>query len=204
MQIIRKRQVSKIIAHLILIAVFLIGCDILTNGGNEPPPKNDLSTKDSLAVRAILDTNGLNNVKVRKVISLANSRVGVISLDSVVLKKFIFTSSFDSLGGGTTLNIFNSQLDSIIILDTLNLQLTLQISNTTLRSIPNNISMLKGPISFYLPNNKIQYISFEIMKCNVRYIDVQYNALCSVSDSLNSWIIANSRNSSWRSTQNCH
>lgn len=62
MQILGMRQETKIIALLMFFLTLIAGCDILTNGGDEPPPPNVLSVKDSLAVRAILDINGLNNV----------------------------------------------------------------------------------------------------------------------------------------------
>lgn len=190
-------------ALLILISLFVYGCDLLTFGGDPTPPLNELSVRDSLAVRAILDTNGLKNIKVKDVISLQDSKVGVINLDSVPLTKFIFTSAFDSLDGGITLNIFNNQLDSMDILDTINSELIIQISNTSLKNIPDNISLLKGRLFLYLADNKLKDISSEIFKCQVSYIDVQYNDLCSVSDTLNNWIIKNSRNNDWKLSQTC-
>lgn len=68
-------------------------------GGDIPPTPNVLSAKDSLAVRAILDANGLDTVKVRDVIDLQNSSVGIISLDSLGLTRFVLTNAFDSLRG---------------------------------------------------------------------------------------------------------
>jgi len=194
----------KIAVFLIFILGLIFSCNILANGGNEPPPKNDLSTKDSLAVRAILDTNGLKNVKVRNVIYLYNSLVQSISIDSLKTAKFIFPSQCDSFSGSIGIKISNSSIDTIIFHDSIHIPLSISISHTKLRSIPDQISLLKGTLDLNFAFNQLYFISPQIMNCRVNFVNINNNNLCSLSDSLKNWLIQKSYgDSTWLKTQNC-
>jgi Leucine-rich repeat (LRR) protein len=194
------------IVILLFVGITSINCDLLVWNGSPTPDPNILQKKDSLAVRAILDANGLYDKKVRDVIDLQNSMIGTIMLDSLKLTRFILTNDFDSLGYGSGFEIYilNSSIDTLIISDTIHINLAIGVTRTNLKSIPDNISLLKGNLTLRLPENELEFLPSEIMKCNVSYIDVQYNSLCSVSDTLNNWIIKNSRNPDWKSTQTCN
>ncbi len=189
----------------ILTGILLFSCgDLFIWNGDPDPPINVLNAKDSLAVRAILDANGLYDKKVRDVINLQNSMVGTINLDSLSITKFVFTDALGTFIHGISINISNSPIDTLIIMDTIHINITLGITRSKLKSITNYVTLFKGSLYLYLSYNEITFISPEIMKCNVGYINVEYNRLCSVSDSLNTWIIKNSRNSQWQSTQRCN
>lgn len=194
-----KVALTWIVLFAIAFLFFSCGLNPFPFGGDIPPTPNVLSKKDSLAVRAILDANGLDTVKVKDVIELQNSSVGIISLDSLGLTRFVLTNAFDSLKGGISLNISYSQIDTLIILDTIHQNLTIRIYYTKLQSIPEHIALLTGNIDLYLPNDNLQYISPEILKCNVDYINVRYNHLISVPDSIAA--LLTSKDGSWQSYQ---
>jgi hypothetical protein len=189
----------------ILTGILLFSCgDLFVWNGDPDPPINVLTAKDSLAVRAILDANGLYDKEVRDVINLQSSMVGTINLDSLAITKFVFTNAIDTFIHGLSINIFDSPIDTLIIMDTIHIDFSIGINRTNLRSIPDNVSLFKGNMYMYLGNNQIQYISPEIMKCDIGFFDIQNNRLCSVPDSLSNWIMSKRPNSkNWQSTQRC-
>jgi hypothetical protein len=189
---------------LLFVGIASISCDLLVWNGNPTPNPNVLQKKDSLAVRAILDANGLYDKKVRNVIVLQNNMVGTVTLDSLAITRFVITNTFDSIGTGFRINISNSAIETLIIADTIHHDLSIAIYNNRLKYISDRILLLKGDLTLRLPENELEFLPSEIMKCNVSYIDVQYNSLCSISDTLNNWIIKNSRNPDWKSTQTCN
>jgi hypothetical protein len=189
---------------LLLLGLIFIQCKFALWDDSPPPQPNSLMPQDSIAVRAILDANGLNKTKVRDVISLQNSMVGSINFNSLMLNKIIITNSFNTFNYGFSLNINNCPIETIEVVDTIIINIAIAMKFTKLKSIPNNISLFQGKLWLYLNNNEIKYMPSEIMNCNVFYIDVQNNELCSVPDTLNKWIIKNSRDSYWQTTQRCN
>jgi hypothetical protein len=199
-----RMKINIIIFFFCASLLLLVNCEILTGSGDSPPPKNELSVKDSTAVRAILDANGLYNTNVREVIVLQRSLIGTINFKDFSINRFIISNAFDSMGPEISINIFNCPIDTIIIVDTIHINLAIGMNQTKLKSIPDNVSLLKGSLFLYFSNNEIEYIPVQIMNCKISYIDVQYNSLCSISDTMNNWIIKNSRNPDWKATQKCN
>ncbi len=201
----RKPVCSVTWAVLVLSALFL-SCDLqgLWFGSNpsDGPPINMLSKGDSLAVRAILDENGLDTVKVRDVIVLANSEVAEINLKSRSLVKFVFSKYLNSLSI-PTLELQNNNIDSLIFTDTIFYAGTIRLDSNKLQRIPDEIGKLKSAIGLLFDANYISSISPNIMECSVAYINVNFNLLCNIPDSISQWITKTCRDSTWRTTQTC-
>lgn len=193
---------------LLCISIFILinlRCDLLVWDGDPPPQINVLTTRDSTAVRALLDANGLQDVGVRDVINLQDSRVGTINFNTIGITSFVFTSALDTFTSGFRVNVIDCPVETLLVLDTIHIDLTIGIARTNLREIPDNISLFKGYLYLYLPDNQIRYISPEIMQCDIGFIDISNNRLCTVSDSLNYWILSKRPNTqNWQSTQKCN
>jgi len=197
---------------LILIGILCVGCDLVRYTGEEPPYPNKLSTKDSLAVRAILDANGLDTVKVHDIVSFfENSNyIASIRLSSFSLKRFVFSKYFDSLALPLSyLGLQNNQIDTLIIHDSINSSsansyFTIYLQHNNLRVIPNDIKNIKNTLELYLDYNQIRTLSDSIVHCNISYIHVDYNSLCNIPDSIAQWITKNCRDSTWKTTQTCN
>ena len=163
----------------------------------------ELNAKDSIAVRAILDVNGLTGKNVRDVIEIDYGMARKMRLDSFALTRFVITKAFDSCEQDFKISITNSVLETLTIIDTVHINLMLDIHSTKLKNIPDQISLLKGRLGLYLSDNQLNFISPEIMKCSIRDIDVRNNELCSLPDSLAGWIDKESSQNGWRSAQTC-
>ena len=100
----------------IFIALVSLKCsDLLVWNGDPGPEVNMLTERDSTAVRALLDANGLQDVEVREVISLQSSRVGGITLDSLAITSFVFTNALNTFVHGFSVNIIDCPVETLII-----------------------------------------------------------------------------------------
>jgi hypothetical protein len=204
MSILKIKPYYKVTIAVLMATLSLRCTDLLVWDGDPEPTVNVLSAEDSTAVRAILDANGLHDIGVREVISLQNSSVGGIKVDSLDITEFVFTNALDAFVGGFSVDIIACPVETLIIRDTIHINLTIGIGGTNLRAIPDNISLFKGSMYMYLANNRIQYISPAIMQCDIGFFDIQSNRLCSVPDTIINWILSKRPNTKyWQTTQNC-
>lgn len=188
---------------VLVLCAFFLSCDLLDNA-YDGPPINVLSKKDSLAVRAILDANGLDTVKVMDVIELQYPFILHINLDSVPLQTFIFCKYFDSLESGLELNLIHNNVDTLIFPETLHRGLSINLVYTKVRAIPDGIANLRGAVSLNFDNNEISSISPNIMQCDIYSLGPpNYNKLCNIPDSISQWITKTCRDSTWRTKQTC-
>jgi hypothetical protein len=179
-----------------------ISCNFGNN--NSDSVENVLSSRDSIAVREILDANGLDTVDVMAVISLRNSSVVNIHFSFMQLNKFVFSKYFDSLNTSPGVDLMNNAIDTLIFEDTLNKDWSISLNYNKLKTIPDDIVKLKGNISIYLDYNQLISISPNIMNCNVSYVNVDSNYLCNVSDTMKQWLNTKSFSTAWQSRQTCH
>lgn len=204
----KKTTIKNPIYMFVLILLFsttvFLSCNFqwVPFDGDPASPPNVLSKEDSIAIRGILDDNGLASKKVREVILLGNSMVIQINIDSCSLSEFYFTNNFNLLKSRPALNLRNNQIDSLLFLDTIQNDMTVRLDFNKLRSISSDINKMRGVLSLYLDYNELTSISPNIMNCNVSYINVKYNHLMSISDtSLVNWISRVGRDSTWRDYQ---
>jgi hypothetical protein len=183
--------------------LFLHCSDDVIYGKDDEGYSEDLNAKDSAAIRAILDANGLQNKQVRDGIDLVAGFARKLTLDSFPLRRFVLPKALDSCISNFELIIKNSPVETLSIIDTIHQNLAITLHYTKLKSIPDCISLLQGRFGLYLSNNDITSISPKTMKCNVREIDVTYNTLCSIPDSLKTWIDQQSYTGNWQTTQKC-
>jgi hypothetical protein len=162
-----------------------------------------LQPKDSLAVRAILDTNGLQKLSVDGVVEVNDAMVTRINLNAKSLSKFIFCKYFDSLLTGPELNIMENDIDTLVFPDTIRQNIFIKLDDNKLQTIPDGFGHLKGTIKLSIGYNRLQTISPDIMNCSVTYLYLNENDLCSLQDSILAWIATINSNSFWRTTQLC-
>jgi hypothetical protein len=181
-----------------------ISCNFGNN--NSDSVENVLSFQDSIAVRGILDANGLDTVKVRDVITLQNSAVVELHFSSSLhLNKFVFSKYLnDLLNNSQGIGLMNNTIDTLIFEDTIYKDLGIRLDFNKLKTIPDDIVKLKGNISIYLDYNQLTSISPNIMNCNVSYVNVDSNYLCNVSDTMKQWLNTKSFSTAWQSRQTCH
>jgi hypothetical protein len=194
-----KTALTKILLFAIALLFLSCGLNPFPFDGDPPKTPNVLSKKDSLAVRAILDANGLDTVKVRDVIDLYNSSVVQINLNSRSLSQFIFNRYFDSLQSSPALNLRNNNIDTIIFTDTISKDQGISLEHNLIRTISNDVDKMRGTMALYLYYNDMTSISPNILRCNISYINVRYNHLVSVPDSIAT--LLTSKDGSWQSYQ---
>jgi hypothetical protein len=177
--------------------------DDVIYGKDDEGYSEDLNAKDSAAIRSILDANGLQNKQVRDGIDLVAGFARKLTLDSFPLTRFVLPKALDSCIANFELIVTNSPVETLSIIDTIHQNLAITLHYTKMKSIPDCISLLRGRFGLYLSNNEITSISPEVIKLGVREIDVTNNALCSIPDSLKTWITQNSNDINWQTTQKC-
>jgi hypothetical protein len=173
--------------------------------------KKAINPKDSIAIRAILNLNGLDSVKIKNVVVLSNvyinsidySILTQINFDSLSLNKFIFSKYFDSLSVSPVLTLRNNNIDTLIFPDTIITDIGISLEYNHLRSLSKDVDKMIGSLSLNLNFNELTLVNQAIMHCKISYLNINYNQLCSVPDSIAQWITLNCRDSTWRSTQTC-
>jgi hypothetical protein len=196
-----KKQILIICSYLMLL---INSCVPIFDDGYSVQD-NPLSATDSIAVRAILDVNGLDTVNVRNVVSIKNSFVTEINLDNRSLKKFIFCKYFDSFSVYSNPDIIlrNNNLDTLIFADSIQSDMGIRLEYNNVKSIPDDINKLCGEFSLYVTFNSLSSISENIMHCNVYYINVDSNYLCNVSDTMKQWLNTKTWSTAWQARQKC-
>jgi hypothetical protein len=193
---------------LLIICCWMILLPISCNFGNNNSDsvENVLSSQDSIAVRGILDANGLDTVKVRDVITLQNSAVVELHFSSSLhLNKFVFSKYLnDLLNNSQGIGLMNNTIDTLIFEDTIYKDLSIRLDFNKLKTIPDDIVKLMGNFTIYLDYNQLTSISPNIMNCNVSYVNVDSNYLCNVSDTMKQWLNTKSGSTAWQSRQTCH
>lgn len=203
----RKKElgsIMKAINFLILSAltITIIGCDLLFGSNPEEPlPRNILRRQDSVAVRHLLDTNGLDSVKVMDVIDLKYSTVLSINLDSMGLKSFILDRWFDSIASAPGISLQYNSIDTLIFADSLVNWVGLSLGRNLLREVPPTISLLRGPVAIDVSYNQLVSMPLSIMGCNIKSLNFRYNNLCSIPDTMSKWLTQ--VDAAWRSYQTC-
>jgi hypothetical protein len=203
----RKQAISAALAALVL-CVFFLSCDLrgLWFGSNpeDGPPLYVLSKKDSLAIRAILNTNGLDSLGVYNVIDWYSNWRLRIKLGPGSIPKFVFSKYFDSLESGTELNAIDDNIDTLIFPDTIHNGLSINLAYNKISAIPDGIANLRGAIDLNFDNNEISSVSPNIMQCNVSVMQpFNNNKLCNIPDSISQWITKACRDSTWQTKQTC-
>jgi hypothetical protein len=184
------------------VVVIFISCGLNPfpfDGDPIQPPPHVLSIKDSLAVRAILDTNGLDSVKVRDVVGFWNSVVVRITLNSRSLNQFVFNTHFDSLWNGCELNLLYNNIDTLLFVDTIRNGIVINLEHNKLRTLPDDIDKMRAPLSMYANYNELSSISPNILHCDIYTLHIRNNHLVLVPDSIAA--LLSSQDSSWQSYQ---
>jgi hypothetical protein len=201
--------VIKIIRGAIIICSCIIGmislhCDngILYEDDGEDY-SDYLDAKDSVAVRSILDANGLPNKPVRDVVEISFGMVWSITIDSFPFTRFVLPKALDSCSYNIEIIIRNSPVETLSVVDSIRQSLVLSLHYTKLQSIPDCISLLRGPLVLNLWSNEITSISPQVLNCYVLAANFRSNNLCSIPDSIKTWVAKKCGDDKWQLTQNC-
>jgi hypothetical protein len=182
------------------ILILLFGCskEELNPQAPQDDTGNDSDTvifnyqTDSMAVRAILDSNGLYNIPVDSVIMKSSSdRIVFLDLDGFTSEKNLpqsITVLPDDIGNITMLH------ELLIISDTLeslpdamgNLKnLTKIIVGTNLKSLPETIGNITYLTELYLAGNQLQELPESIGNLSyLKLLDLRFNQLTDLPDSI--------------------
>jgi Leucine-rich repeat (LRR) protein len=199
-----KRNIHVLHVGILLCALVLLTCEM----GPEPNnlyPYGPLDIGDSLAVRAILDSNGLNNIPVRKVlVSFAQERIRILTIDSFGLKSFIFTKDFNKLDSLYSIELNFNPITQIAVPDTIQFKLHCDIGlmYNTLTSFPVELLKVKGDVNIFLENNSITTLPIEVIHAGPPNFFFEHNKICSLTDSaVIKWLDTTYGN--WKSSQDC-
>jgi hypothetical protein len=199
-----KKTKMRIIAVFVFGAVFFLQCNLF---GPEPgertyPAQIDLG--DSAAVRAILDSNNLKNISVRRAIDPSSSgRITMLRFDSLALDSFRFSSDFQRLDSLWSVDLSKNRLTKVYVPDSLKYSkvIYLKLDQNMLTEFPIDVLKIVGLWSVNVQYNKISTISQALINSGFRQIALEHNKLCSVSDSVRIWL--DSVLVGWANYQDC-
>jgi Leucine-rich repeat (LRR) protein len=152
------------------------------------PAQIDLG--DSAAVRAILDSNNLKNISVRRAIDPSSSgRITMLRFDSLALDSFRFSSDFQRLDSLWSVDLSKNRLTKVYVPDSLKYSkvIYLYFDQNMLTEFPIDVLKIVGLWSVNVQYNKISTISQALINSGFRQIYLEHNKLCSVSDSVRIW-----------------
>jgi Leucine-rich repeat (LRR) protein len=167
------------------------------------PAQIDLG--DSAAVRAILDTNNLKNISVRRAIDPSSrGRITMLTLDSLSITSFTFTHDFEKLDRLISINLSLNKITTLNVPDSLKLNnyMEIRLENNLLLVFPISILKLKGTTNISVQYNKIASLPREIIHSGIPSIYLDHNKLCYLTDSaVINWLDTVYGN--WQSRQDC-
>jgi Leucine-rich repeat (LRR) protein len=191
-------------AVLVFGAVFFLRCNLFGPEPGDPVFPAQIDLGDSAAIRAILDSNNLNNISVRRAIDpFSSGRIKLLTLDSLNINSFSFTHALERLDSLISLSLSFNKISTIKVPDTLkfNHLISLNLGENVFTSFPIGILKLKGVINISVENNKIATLPPEVIQSTASiYLD--HNKLCSLTDSaVINWLDTVYGN--WQSRQDC-
>jgi hypothetical protein len=181
----------------------LVSIMILTtalNSFGQVEPCQDY-TCDSLAVRAILDSNGLYNTSVHSLsMPVTNGRIVQLALDELGLQQL--PPEIGKLNALTWLYLAHNQLTSLPAeIGQLTAMTHLSFFDNQLISIPPEIGNLTALIWLELDMNQLTTLPPTILNISPSMSFFGFNRLCILPDSIELWLDEHDRR--WRETQDC-
>ncbi len=188
-----KKKICISTSVVLLLLVLFLQCPF---GVETDKTLSPLKERDSLAVRAILDSNGLEDVDLssyddrEKVLWQRDSSIMGLKLDTFNLEKFKFTKEFNSLDSLKNVKLNNNKLKSIFVDDTITFgYLTLMyLSNNELDSFPQQLLKLNNIESLDMRYNNLSNLPLGIMEKSYQTFSIRYNNLTDLPDTLKNWL----------------
>jgi hypothetical protein len=195
----------KIIMAFIFEALFFMQCNLYGPEPGDPVFPAQIDPGDSAAVRAILDSNNLKNISVRRAIDQSSvGRIQMLTFDSLGLDSFTFSSDFQKLDNLWSVNLSNNNLVKVTVPESLKYSknnIYLQLEKNLLTEFPIGVLKIKGLLRVDVSYNKISTISNDLINSGFRQISFYHDKLCSVSDSVKTWL--DSVQNNWANFQDC-
>jgi hypothetical protein len=157
--------------------------------------------KDTMIVRAILDSNGLNTVGVSEV-STVNNNLRIVSLDLIGLGITTVPPSIASLRlrhlrmGSNKITVLPDRIGHMTTLTELRFRFN------SLTVVPLTLGNLIHLTELDMSRNKLSVLPVELTKLTqLQFLCVDYNNLTVVNDPVLTWINTFANNPAWASTQ---
>jgi len=183
--------------NLILILGLLV-----VSGYSQVTPCEDYAC-DSLAVRAILDSNGLTSRDINSVVEkIEDGRITRVSFNSLDLSTL--PPEIGNLTGLKILELDSNKLTSLPPeIGQLSTLVLLKLSYNQLTVLTPDIGKLSVLDGLDLSNNKLTGLPPEIVQLQQRpfILSVESNYICSTTGLIEKWIDNNSYYDYWRSSQ---
>jgi len=220
-----------LMTRLCMVVVTVAALTVVNCGSKSSTASGPVLTtygKDSLAVRNILDANGLHSIEVGGALSPLDSvgtRIGELnlqgknltvipqdigqlaSLTALRLDSNGITSLPPEIGNCTSLKFFSIAKNKLTGLPAeigkLKSMTNLNVSQNSMTSLPSSIGGLQKLSSVRLDNNQLASLPDSIMHCPVGVLTVLNNKLCTISDALKAWLNVWAE-SDWAAGQSCN
>jgi hypothetical protein len=200
-----KKATPRIVAVFIFSAIFLLQCNLFGPEPGEPTYPAQIDLGDSAAVRAILDSNNLKNISVRKAIDPSSKgRITTLRFNSLALDSFTFSNDFQKLDSLITIDLSYNKITKVNVPDSLRYNsngIGIDLERNLLIEFPIGVLKIIGLYSVLLQYNNISTISQALISSGFHQIYFDHNKLCSVSDSVKMWL--NSVQNNWANFQDC-
>jgi hypothetical protein len=198
------RKELSVNAVFIFGLIFFLQCNLFGPEPGDPVYPAQIDLGDSAAVRAILDSNNLKSISVRRAINKwSKGRITTLTLDALGLDSFSFTHDFQRLDSLVEVGLTRNTITKISILDSLkyNKGIYIVLNNNLLTEFPSPLLKIVPLWSVDLQYNKISTISQALINSGFSRIYLEHNKLCSVSDSVRIWL--DSVFVGWANYQDC-
>ncbi len=188
-----KKNICISTSVVLLLLVLFLHCPF----GVEPDKTlSPLKEQDSLAVRAILDSNGLKDIDLsnyddrERVLRQIDSSIYGLMLDTLNIKSVKFVKEFKLLENLEEITFTNNLIRNVYIEDTITFTKTLimDLSFNVLDSFPEQLLKINNIEALYMYNNNIAYLPIEIMNKPYAQFYIRHNKLTNVPDTLKTWL----------------
>ena len=190
---------------LLAVTTLAVRCPLFGPEPGDPVFPAPIDPGDSATVRAILDSNKLYNISVRRAINqYSQGRISILRFDSLGLNTFIFSHEFQKLDSLIGVDLSNNHITQVNVPDSLKystLILGIGLGKNNLSEFPIDLLKIKGLLRVDVSYNKISTISQELMNSGFRQISLEHNKLCAVTDTERIWLDSVLNN--WERFQDC-
>ena len=198
-------QILLTISAAIVAIVFSLNRCVAVEPG-ETTSGVPIAKKDSLAMVALLEANGLP-AEVRKYSVLGtvkdSAKVRDIKISGMQLSKFIITKSIEQLDSLYNVVLESNGIGSFSVPDSIVTihAIIFQMNKNKLTAVTSDLMKINRVRYAYFYNNEIASLPENINHSGIELLGIVGNKLCQVPDSVANWLTT--MNADWRLSQSC-